>query len=273
MPAIYAHDRFGSDVLSCLSETVRSFLKKESDLFYIGLQGPDIFFYDHPLKSDLSTRIGSSIHAASGMDFFRRAVPANDAQRAYLAGVLCHFTLDASCHSYIGHYTAARGISHEEIESEFDRSLLVRDGKNPLSQVLTSHLHPSGRSSAAIVPLYRTVDPNLTAGDIHRAVRDMVLFQSILRCPHSFKRKALNSLFKRMGKDHLGCHIIPKEANPQCAEACRSLLTLYEQAVPDAAEIIYQFLSSGKRADADPNDTDFFKNPLLAYNFNGQKVL
>ena len=38
---------------------------------------------------------------------------------AYALGVVCHFALDASCHTYINHFEKTRRISHHEIEKEF----------------------------------------------------------------------------------------------------------------------------------------------------------
>lgn len=47
---------------------------------------------------------------------------------AYLLGFVCHFALDSACHGYIENKIAVSGVTHTEIESEFDRSLLLQDG-------------------------------------------------------------------------------------------------------------------------------------------------
>lgn len=56
--------------------------------------------------------------------------------------MLNHFALDVSCHGYIDEKIAASGISHTEIEVEFDRMLMLMDGKDPLRQNLTEHIVP-----------------------------------------------------------------------------------------------------------------------------------
>ena len=50
MPATYAHFRFGREVLRRLSPETREAITPRIQLYHIGLHGPDIFFYYHPLS-------------------------------------------------------------------------------------------------------------------------------------------------------------------------------------------------------------------------------
>lgn len=52
---------------------------------------------------------------------------------AYALGVVCHFALDASCHTYINHFEKTRRISHHEIEKEFEKYLMKKDGLDPFN--------------------------------------------------------------------------------------------------------------------------------------------
>ena len=51
-----------------------------------------------------------------GSRFLRHFVPAE-------WRLLCHFSLDVMCHGYIDEKIQAGGVSHAEIEIEFDRML------------------------------------------------------------------------------------------------------------------------------------------------------
>lgn len=74
MPATYAHYRFGLAVLERLPEAQRSVIASEPDLFMIGLHGPDILFFYHPLfPVNRVIRLGRQLHRAPGLPFFRRA--------------------------------------------------------------------------------------------------------------------------------------------------------------------------------------------------------
>ncbi len=73
---------------------------------------------------------GYDLHDKPADLFFRHAAEtvkkAEDpaAARAYIYGVICHFALDSECHPYVEKMIHESGISHSEIEMEFDRLLL-----------------------------------------------------------------------------------------------------------------------------------------------------
>lgn len=50
---------------------------------------------------------------------------------AYVFGFICHYMLDSTCHPYIAKYMEKTGARHDEIETELDRYLMERSGKNP----------------------------------------------------------------------------------------------------------------------------------------------
>ena len=50
MPTTYAHYKFGKEVISALPRPLRSTVENHRELFDIGLHGPDILFYYHPMK-------------------------------------------------------------------------------------------------------------------------------------------------------------------------------------------------------------------------------
>ena len=148
MPSTYAHYRMGQQVRSMLDGNEKKIVEKYPQLYLIGLHGPDILFYYKPLKSNSINSIGYELHKHSGKEFFERARKVISEKKdrepylAYTYGVLNHFALDVSCHGYIDEKIAASGISHTEIEVEFDRMLMLTDGKDPLRQNLTEHIVP-----------------------------------------------------------------------------------------------------------------------------------
>ena len=50
MPTTYAHYKFGKEVISALPRPLRSTVENHRELFDIGLHGPDILFYYHPMQ-------------------------------------------------------------------------------------------------------------------------------------------------------------------------------------------------------------------------------
>ena len=119
MPAFYAHYKFGQMVKNKLPAKYQRLLEDYQDLYEIGLHGPDILFFYHPIIRHPITQIGVVIHHETGRVFFehaltqmhRSAAEGDKMQKAlwaYALGVVCHFALDASCHTYINHFEKTR---------------------------------------------------------------------------------------------------------------------------------------------------------------------
>ena len=109
MPTTYAHYKFGKEVISALPRPLRSTVENHRELFDIGLHGPDILFYYHPMKRNTVNGQGYDLHDKPADLFFRHAAEtvkkAEDpaAARAYIYGVICHFAFFSHC-IFLSHY-------------------------------------------------------------------------------------------------------------------------------------------------------------------------
>ena len=138
MPSTYAHRRFGADVLVQLPRELREKITPYRPLYDMGLHGPDLMFYYRALQSNPVNRLGNAMHEQPGRVFFTRArgvvntARNQNAALAYALGFVCHFALDSTCHPYVERYTRESGVSHCEIETEFDNQLMREDGLDPM---------------------------------------------------------------------------------------------------------------------------------------------
>ena len=245
MPSTYAHRCFGRQVLAALPQEMQQLLRPEQALFSIGLHGPDMLFFDHPLLGRVS-RLGRRMHKQSGAAFFRptgeklAALEFPAPETAYLYGFLCHFALDRACHGYIAGQIARSGVAHTEIEGEFDRSLLVQAGLDPIRTSLTDHLHASARSAAVMAEL---LPDELTPRQTERAIRTFLWGNALFLAPGHCKRTALYTGMRLVGAYH-GLHgmIVNYEPNPKCAESNLVLQRLFDEAVPQAVTLITEYL-------------------------------
>ena len=162
MPSTYAHYRMGKEAAEELTGEAWHTLSMYRQLYLIGLHGPDILFYYRPLKSNVINGIGYGMHGRPGVEFFEHAVKVIENKEnkapylAYMYGVMCHFALDVTCHGYIDEKIEKSGVSHAEIEVEFDRMLMEKDGFDPVRHSLTDHivgLHPRGKEQG-VAPLF-----------------------------------------------------------------------------------------------------------------------
>ena len=201
MPATYAHYRFGQEVRKDLPEKEKKIVEEFPELFMIGLHGPDIFFYYRPFSNNRVRQIGHEMHKRAGEAFFAPAAEVvrehdgNHAYLSYLYGFICHFALDVACHGYIDEKIAKSGISHTEIEAEFDRMLMVKDGHDPIRYKPTGHIVPSLENAEIIQAFFEDADSTQVLGTL----KGMVTYLNLLVVPSKGKRFLINTILKLTG--------------------------------------------------------------------------
>lgn len=244
MPTTYTHYKFGKEVLSALPRPLQGAIEEHRELFDIGLHGPDILFYYKALKKDPVNRQGHTLHDKMADEFFLHAAEvirnAQDpaAARAYIYGFICHFALDSECHGYIEKMIHVSGLSHTEIEMEFDRLLMTEDYINPTRYLTTRHIHPTIENAGVIAPFFKELSPQT----VQKSLRSMIFYHKLLLAPNPKKRKFLFAVM-RLSKDYESMRgmVMSESPNPACKEYCQLLKKLYAGAVPLAAALIMDY--------------------------------
>lgn len=261
MPSTYAHYKMGREVSSSLEGEINEIIRSNYQLYMIGLHGPDILFYHKPLKADPVNRTGYCMHERPGIEFFsyaRRVINKKKNKApyiAYLYGVICHFALDVTCHGYIDQKMESSGISHAEIEVEFDRRLMELDGYDPVRHCLTRHIMPSMRNAKIISAFYREI----SAEDVQAALEGMIFYNRILLAPSKLKRYFILTLLKLAGKyENMRGLMVNYEPNPACADSNRKLMELYKEGEKLAVSLINEY-AEGKAW-----------NPVYRYTFGSE---
>lgn len=244
MPASYAHYHFGKEVEQHLPEKERKIVEKYPELYQIGLHGPDILFYYRPFSKNKVNQLGNQIHERPGIDFFTQASKiikrheGNEAYMAYLYGFICHFALDEKCHSYINIQLTERGIGHAEVETEFDRAILIAEGKNPVKQSVTKHLNPSGNNAKIIAEFFTGITPL----QIQLSILEMKVFHYFLRADTRWKQKLVNFIISIAGQ-YQSVHgmIMTPMQNHKCDVCSEHLMQLYKEALENAHRFIIEY--------------------------------
>lgn len=131
MPQTYAHQHYGNLVYAQLPDDIRRLIDSNRDLYDIGLQGPDILFYYHPLWKNPVSSLGYDMHEWSGRRYFSRAVrlltgidPLTDNATQDATPSLNTTGPDAAAHAAAGHrpYTS---LEAEEAGSDDADAALV----------------------------------------------------------------------------------------------------------------------------------------------------
>lgn len=236
MPTTYTHDIFGKDVFKKLPEQLKQVIRQGKGVYRIGLHGPDIFFYYHPLNKNRVKETGYRMHREKASVFFEKGIKefqTNPSSKlaAYLLGFACHYMLDSTCHGYIGRFEKKTGVSHAEIETELDRHFMMREGKELFSYLPASVLEPTEENCKVIARVF----PQFDAKIIQTAVKSQKECDKLLTCKNPLKEKVVLGGMKALRcYDSLEGQVMRKSANPVCEESTEKLASLYQKAVEDA---------------------------------------
>ncbi len=229
MPASYAHYRFGQQLPDLLSSGERRLTQHFRQLFLTGLQGPDPFFYHNPLFRTKVVKLGSTFHAQTGREFFTHACTCvtSDGAKAYLLGLLGHYALDSVCHPFVNEQTKDGKISHVELESEFDRFLMKKDG---ISLPHTFDRGESIRLTRGECVTASAFFPTMKPGQLRTSVKNTSRFLKILSAPKPGTRKFLRRVMSIPG-GQLRHHLMLERRNSNCSHLNAELFSLYNKAL------------------------------------------
>lgn len=273
MPTTYAHYRFGQQVRKNAADQIKRIIDKYPQLYLIGVHGPDILFYYHPLWGNQVSKLGHDIHQKPGRVFFTHMrkvldrIPAGEREPylSYAYGMLAHFSMDVTCHYTVFHDQFTKELSHTELETEFDRALLEHDKKPTYRQSLIGHIVASEENANVIQAFY----PEVTTEQVQSALNGMITVHNLFLAPNPMKRNLLNLALKLVGK-YEGMHglIMNYEENMACHETTVKLLKLYPEAKKRAGRLFAEydaFLAHEGELGADFDkdfETDYRRNML-----------
>ena len=251
MPTTYAHDLFGKMVYHRLDPEIQEKIKKYQTTYQIGLHGPDILFYVRPFHKNRFNQMAHRLHREEAAGFFERGrelyqKTGNEEILVYLLGFICHFMLDSTCHPYISEYMKKTGARHDEIETEFDRALMVRTGKDPF------HYQPGSviRIEKNSVDAISEVMEGMSHKDIVRALMGTKFYTRLPICDSEKKRKVKLAVARILFMYRLADgRIIRGEPKDICLESTQHLTQLFLQAVPEAAAMINEYYKQKNGSD------------------------
>ncbi len=150
MPGFTTHYLFGQQTYQCIqSQDLKQTIQKYHTVYSLGLQGPDIFFYDVLSALLAKKNPGSTAHTADTRVFLRHLLespkifPCEEEREiacVYILGFVGHYLLDSVCHPYVyalSHYNRqTKGYigKHICLETDIDTLLLRHYQQRPPSE-------------------------------------------------------------------------------------------------------------------------------------------
>lgn len=243
MPSTFAHRIFGEKVLLLLPEKERSCLSRWRDRFGLGLHGPDLLFYYKALSRNRVNELGREMHDWPGLEFFRpigeklQSKNWPESSWAYLAGCLCHFALDYTCHGYVDEQAARGGPNHNEIELELDRALIRGLGQSPAKGHFIGHILPSKGLAEDAAQFF----PGISPEEILESARSMRFIVSMVSAPSALERSAIDLALKISGNQGLASIVMPRQEDIRCRESTAWLIDSMDRAGELAERLILGF--------------------------------
>lgn len=252
MPGNYAHYKFGKKVYRELNKDIMGIIREHENLFYIGLFGPDILFYNSVIKGNRITRTGHSLHEALASGFFSNAKNVirysdnKNAAIAYITGYICHFILDSECHGYIEYKKRESSVSHSLIETEFEKDLMINKGKDIFTYSALDHVEIDDSDIKIIASFYRSMDEK----EIKKSLINMKKVSRILIGRTKLKRNFVKMVLLFSGNySELKDLLIKAEIDERCRDSNLELRKRFKHSIGIAANLAedyYRHLESDR---------------------------
>lgn len=254
MPTTYTHDLFGKLVYKKLPADLKKCIRENPVAYRIGLHGPDILFYYRPFSKNRVNGLGSAMHREIAAPFFDRQQErvTEDAETAsYVFGFICHFMLDSKCHPYIGAYMKETGAAHDEIETDLDRMLMEKTGKDPYSYrpaAFLKVLRKNQGKAERLMEKIAEVIGQVSREDIRRSLKGMTFYTGVMVCRCEVKRRLILGVLKAVGAyDSMQGHIMRKKRPKRCLRSTAVLEEIFEETISETAEMIADYWEKAKK--------------------------
>lgn len=252
MPTTYTHYAYGQDVFQRLPRNIQKVIAPYMDYYNIGVHGPDILFYYRSFCKNEINQYGVKVHDEPMQKFLEHAFSIFKWQKhkraafAYLAGFMTHYILDSTCHPYIRKRMEETGISHAEIETDWDYLMMERNHKNPLHYKVARHIKASRACAKVIAPYY-----DKSAKKVQIGLRYMKFILNHVFHSHFGVKQTISAFlnqhfFPKMSFQH---YFRKKKMNQHNMETCKNLYQLYRGSIPSCVDMVTQLYQALQRED------------------------
>ena len=125
MPNLVTHTYFADKVAEKLDSNKQEIIARNKDIFYIGSNGPDVFFSFRELKMGVKD-MSNKLQSVKTFEVFEKTAEwlqknYDEASYAYLLGLHCHYALDRVAHPYVN-YAIEHGF-FKDYEAKYRKSI------------------------------------------------------------------------------------------------------------------------------------------------------
>lgn len=240
-----------------LQQKIRPYM----DYYNIGVHGPDILFYYRSFSKNAVNQYGVKVHDAPMCVFLSHAFAVFEGQRrksaafAYLAGFMTHYILDSTCHPYIRRRMEETGVSHAEMETDWDFLMMRRDCRNPLRYKVARHIRTGLAYGSVIGPYYDIDAKKISAGLWYMKLILNHIFHGRFGIRRTVIAFVNENFLPRLSFQH---YFRKQKINPQNMDTCRALYRLYRGSRKECAQMITEMYEALQKNDRSFCEKDRF---------------
>lgn len=166
MPAATTHFEFAKDAYNLFDENLKEKITN-LPLFYLGSEGPDLFFFSHYVALPNSLKkYGDYMHnhnVKETVEFMKDYCSNQTMLYSYYAGFICHYALDSNTHPLINknaainhdNYNCSEGILHIHSEAEIDAYILQKHDSSINDYNVFKYIKVTGLEAEALATMYQ----------------------------------------------------------------------------------------------------------------------
>lgn len=183
-------------------------LVKNHKIFYLGCQGPDIFFYKNYAVHTTPKNLGELIHKEQTKDVFYKALVHlkehySETLLSYIVGWISHYVLDKNIHPYIDSKT---DWSHKRLEANIDTYIIDKYLNKPIFRMDSKNILKVTEAHDEIIKLYQFVGKeifnySLSKEDYTKSINNFSRFHKVFNQKNKIKRWLIQLIGKFMGKN------------------------------------------------------------------------
>ncbi len=292
MPSSITHQLIAEESARQLPEEIRTLIGKNPDEFFLGAQGPDVFFF-YRVLSRSEYNLGKFLHRFRVFEVFsfflsalgeggplRLSSAAREKALSYILGYITHYCADATFHPFVYNYLGENHCEkrvHQQMENDWDVYFL-RELRDMSAEKYVYPFDPKEIvKDGTIARLYAALGRKLGREDIEKSKFDGAVktFGNYLKFFHgscySAQRGFAGAERFFHAKPFLGA-LFPRE-NPEpdflssetfftlSEERGKNADELFDRAVRESARLMKLFL--GCLQDGEPLPKEEFSNGLL----------
>lgn len=177
-------------------------------IFYLGCQGPDIFFYKKFAVHTTPKNLGELIHENKINEVFKEIFiylknKPSEQLKNYVFGWILHYVLDKNIHPYINQNSE---WSHKRLEANIDTYIIDKYLKKTIFEMSSKEILAVTEEHNIIICLYQRIaknvfDMSLSKKDYIKSINNFSIFHRVFNQKNNIKRSLILLIGKLIGKN------------------------------------------------------------------------